>query len=41
MVLRKGKTKLLLASGIDCALLAVEIYNRPRALLGLKPLSRT
>ena len=32
MVLRKGKTKQLLASGIDCALLAVEIYNRPRAL---------
>ena len=32
MVLRNGKTKQLLASGIDCALLAVEIYNRPRAL---------
>jgi hypothetical protein len=31
MVLRKGRTKQLLESGIDCALLAVEIYNKPRA----------
>jgi len=31
MALRKGKTKQLLESGIDCALLAVEIYNKPRA----------
>jgi hypothetical protein len=31
MSLRKGKTKLLLDSAIDCALLAVEIYNKPRA----------
>ena len=31
MLLRKGKTKLLLESSIDCALLAVEIYNKPRA----------
>lgn len=31
MGLRKGKTKQLLESGIDCALLAVEIYNKPRA----------
>lgn len=30
-VLRKGKTKSLLESSIDCALLAVEIYNKPRA----------
>lgn len=29
--LRKGKTKSLLESSIDCALLAVEIYNKPRA----------
>ena len=32
MTLRKGKTKSLLESSIDCALLAVEIYNKPRAL---------
>ena len=31
MGLRKGRTKHLLESGIDCALLAVEIYNKPRA----------
>ena len=31
MYLRKGKTKSLLESSIDCALLAVEIYNKPRA----------
>lgn len=31
MGLRKGRTKQLLESGIDCALLAVEIYNKPRA----------
>lgn len=31
MTLRKGRTKSLLASSIDCALLAVEIYNKPRA----------
>lgn len=31
MALRKGKTKQLLESGIDCALLAVEVYNKPRA----------
>jgi len=31
MLLRKGKTKLFLESSIDCALLAVEIYNKPRA----------
>ncbi len=30
MGLRQGKTKQLLESGIDCALLAVEIYNKPR-----------
>jgi hypothetical protein len=28
--LRKGKTKTLIESSIDCALLAVEIYNKPR-----------
>lgn len=31
MNLRKGKTKELLDSSIDAALLAVEIYNKPRA----------
>lgn len=31
MNLRKWKTKSLLQSSIDCALLAVEIYNKPRA----------
>ncbi|MCC5923122.1 MAG: DUF3644 domain-containing protein [Crocinitomicaceae bacterium] len=31
MGLRRGKTKQLLENGIDCALLAVEIYNKPRA----------
>lgn len=31
MTLRKGKTKSLLESSIDCALLAVEIYNKPKA----------
>lgn len=31
MTLRKGKTKSQLESSIDCALLAVEIYNKPRA----------
>jgi len=31
MILRKGRTKSLLESSIDCALLAVEIYNKPRA----------
>lgn len=30
-ILRRGKTKSLLESSIDCALLAVEIYNKPRA----------
>jgi len=30
MQLRKGKTKLTLQSSIDAALLAVEIYNKPR-----------
>jgi hypothetical protein len=30
MNLRKGKTKLMLNKSIDCALLAVEIYNKPR-----------
>ncbi len=30
MILRKGKTKSLLEKSIDCALLAVEIYNKPR-----------
>jgi len=28
--LRKGRTKSLLESSIDSALLAVEIYNKPR-----------
>ena len=31
MSLRKGKTKNTLESSIDSALLAVEIYNKPRA----------
>ncbi|MFH1118240.1 MAG: DUF3644 domain-containing protein [Bacteroidota bacterium] len=31
MILRKGKTKSLLESSIDCALLSVELYNKPRA----------
>ncbi|WP_394990845.1 DUF3644 domain-containing protein [Emticicia sp.] len=31
MLLRKGKTKSLLESSIDCALLSVELYNKPRA----------
>lgn len=31
MNLRRGKTKSLLESSINCALLAVEIYNKPRA----------
>lgn len=31
MQLRKGKTKSLLESSIDCALLSVELYNKPRA----------
>jgi hypothetical protein len=30
MILRKGKTKTLLESSIDSALLAVEVYNKPR-----------
>ncbi len=30
-ILRKGKTKTILESSIDSALLAVEIYNKPRA----------
>ena len=30
MNLRKGKTKTLLQSSIDSALLAVEVYNKPR-----------
>lgn len=30
MQLRKGKTKIILESSIECALLAVEIYNKPR-----------
>ena len=30
MKLRKGKTKNILESSIDSALLAVEIYNKPR-----------
>ncbi|MPL77454.1 hypothetical protein SDC9_23310 [bioreactor metagenome] len=30
-ILRKGRTKSLVESSIDCALLAVEIYNKPRA----------
>ncbi len=29
--LRKGKTKAILESSVNCALLAVEIYNKPRA----------
>ena len=32
MLLRKGKTKITLASSIDASLLAVEIYNKPRTL---------
>ena len=31
MQLRKGKTKTILENSIECALLAVEIYNKPRA----------
>jgi hypothetical protein len=31
MKLRKGKTKTILESAIDAALLAVEVYNKPRA----------
>jgi len=31
MHLRKGRTKTLIESSIDCALLSVEIYNKPRA----------
>lgn len=31
MQLRKGKSKTLLESSIDAALLAVELYNKPRA----------
>lgn len=31
MQLRKGKTKTFIESSINCALLAVEIYNKPRA----------
>lgn len=31
MQLRKGKTKTFIESAINCALLAVEIYNKPRA----------
>jgi hypothetical protein len=30
MNLRKGKTKTILQSSIDSALLAVEVYNKPR-----------
>ena len=30
MNLRKGKTKTLLQSSIDSALLALEVYNKPR-----------
>jgi hypothetical protein len=30
MSLRKGKTKTILESSIEAALLAVEIYNKPR-----------
>ena len=30
MQLRKGKTKTILQKSIDCAILAVEIYNKPR-----------
>ncbi|AYO58118.1 hypothetical protein CO230_08285 [Chryseobacterium sp. 6424] len=30
MQLRKGKTKVILENAIECALLAVEIYNKPR-----------
>lgn len=30
MTLRKGKTKAILESAIDSALLAVEVYNKPR-----------
>ena len=30
MQLRKGKTKTILENSIDCAILAVEIYNKPR-----------
>ena len=30
MLLRKGKTKIILENSIECALLAVEIYNKPR-----------
>ncbi|MFN0278715.1 MAG: DUF3644 domain-containing protein [Pyrinomonadaceae bacterium] len=31
MKLRQGKTKSILAESIDAALLAVEVYNKPRA----------
>ncbi|WP_143961339.1 DUF3644 domain-containing protein [Litoribacter populi] len=31
MSLRRGKSKLLIESAIDCSLLAVEVYNKPRA----------
>lgn len=31
MQLRKGKTKTILENSIECALLAVEIYNKPRS----------
>lgn len=41
MNLRKGKTKSLLESSIDCALLAVEIYNKPRASFVLRVTSLT
>jgi len=30
MSLRRGKTKLTLEAAIDAALLAVEVYNKPR-----------
>ena len=36
MNLRKGKTKLLLNKSIECALLAVEIYNKPRVPFGVE-----
>lgn len=32
MALRKGKTKTILESSIDSALLAVEVYNKPRTV---------
>jgi hypothetical protein len=36
MKLRKGKTKNILESSIDSALLAVEIYNKPSVITKTK-----